>query len=201
MKKKIILGLLVVSLVVFVACTSGTKETTKDVVLKNNNKEMMNDDTTHSDDNSKDMMGSWLETTLKDVRTDEEFKISDFAGKPVLIESFAVWCPNCKRQQQTMQELHEELGDEIVSISLDTDPNENEETVKEYVRINGFDGKYVMPPTEVTQSLIDEFGVGIVNAPSVPVILVCADQNARLLDRGHKSVETLKEEIEKGCSA
>ncbi len=34
---------------------------------------------------------AWLDTELTDVVTGETFRISDFAGRPVLIKSFAVW--------------------------------------------------------------------------------------------------------------
>ena len=54
-------------------------------------------------------------------------------------------------------------------------------------------------PIEVTRALIDEFGVSIVNAPSVPMILVCEDQSARQLPRGVKDVAELKEELARGC--
>ena len=138
----------------------------------------------------------WRESVLVDVNTGEEFTISQFE-EPVLIESFAIWCPTCKKQQQEVKELHDELGDSIVSIGLDTDPNEDSEQVKKYSEDNGFDWRYVVSPTEVTQGLIDEFGVGVANAPSAPVILICNGE-ARLLNRGIKDVEELKGELE-GC--
>ena len=48
-------------------------------------------------------------------------------------------------------------------------------------------------------ALIDEFGFGVVNAPSEPIILVCKDQSTRFLKRGLKSTSELQEEIKKGC--
>ena len=142
---------------------------------------------------------NWKDVTLKDVRTKESFKISDFKGKPILLESFAVWCPTCTKQQNQLREFHEEVGDSIISISLDTDPNEDEDRVLEHALDHGFNWLYAVSPTELTQALIDEFGVNVVNAPQTPVILICEDQSTRLLGRGVKSVETLKSEIEGGC--
>jgi len=142
---------------------------------------------------------TWLDIELKDVTTDETFKVSDFKGKPVLIESFAIWCPTCKKQQQQTMALHEKLGDDFVSIGLDTDPNEDEAEVRGYVEENGFEGFYVVSPVEFTQEIVDEFGVKVVNAPSAPVILVCADQSTRLLKSGLKSTEDLESEIKEGC--
>lgn len=143
------------------------------------------------------LSGMWMDAELKDVRTQEAFKISDFKGKPVLLESFAVWCPICTKQQEEIKKLHEEIGDSVVSVSLDTDPDEDEAFVKEHIEKNGFDWRYAVSPVEITRSLIDDFGVGIVNAPSAPVILICEDGSARQLDRGVKDVDELKEEIAK----
>jgi thiol-disulfide isomerase/thioredoxin len=139
---------------------------------------------------------SWRNIEIKDAKTDETFKISDFAGKKILLESFAVWCPTCLKQQKEIQKLKQE---NIVHISIDTDPNENENSVIKHVEKHGFQWRYSVSPTEMTQSLINEFGVEIVNAPSSPVILICEDQSARLLKRGLKSSDVLLEEIERGC--
>lgn len=136
-----------------------------------------------------------LNTELKDIRTGENFKISDFSDKPVLLESFAVWCPTCTFQQREIKKLHEEIGDSVVSISLDTDPNEDEARILQHISSNNFEWYYAISPVDLTRSLIDEFGIGIVNAPSAPVILICNNE-ARKLDSGVKSSGELKEEVE-----
>ena len=143
----------------------------------------------------------WRESELKDIRTGETFKINDFKGQVVLIESFAVWCPTCTRQQLEVKELHKEVGDSVVSIALNTDPNEDESKVKSHIDKNGFDWYYAISSIDTTQSLIDEFGVSIVNAPSAPMVLVCEDGNAHFLDRGLKDVDELQSEIATKCSA
>ncbi len=142
---------------------------------------------------------NWRNIEFTEVMTREKFKISDFAGKPVLLESFAVWCPTCKRQQDEIMELHEELGDSIVSVSLDTDPNEDAAKVKMHAARYAYNWRFAISPAEATKSMIDEFGINIVNAPGAPVVLICADQTARLLGRGVKSADDLKKEISKGC--
>ena len=141
----------------------------------------------------------WKETLLKDTRTGSAFKVSDFKGKPVLLESFAVWCPLCLQQQEEMKKLRTQKGDTVIEVSLDTDPNEDETIVKGHVKKHGFDWPFVVAPKEMTKALIDEFGIGIVSAPSTPVILVCGDQKTRFLSRGIKTADTLAAEIDKGC--
>jgi len=125
-----------------------------------------------------------------------QFKISDF-DKPILLESFAVWCPTCKRQQDEVKALHEEVGDDVVSISIDTDPNEDANKVTGHVNKYGYDWRFAVAPIEMTQSLIDEFGLSVVNAPGAPVIIICQDGSSKLLPRGVKSASELKTEIDR----
>ena len=136
----------------------------------------------------------WRTTELTDIQTGETFTINQF-DKPMLIESFAVWCPTCTKQQTKIKELHEEVGDEFISISLDTDPNENRQLVLDHITENGFDWYYAIASKEVTESLIDEFGVTVANAPSAPVVLIGEDKKARFLRTGVKSANELKREL------
>lgn len=142
---------------------------------------------------------TWRHTVLEDINTGESYKVSDFLGKPVLVESFAVWCPTCTKQQQEVGKFHDMVGDEVVSISLDTDPNEDVSKIEEHLERNGFSWRYSVAPVELTKSLIDDFGQNVVNAPQAPVILVCADGSASQLPRGVKSAEELQEFISQRC--
>jgi len=140
----------------------------------------------------------WMEVILKDVRTQENFKINDFSDKPILLESFAVWCPTCTQQQKIIRGLHEEIGEDFVSISLDTDPNENEGKILEHITRNGFDWYYAISPIDLTKALIVEFGPGFVVAPSAPVVLICPNGSFEKLPSGVKTSTELKTFIE-GC--
>ena len=140
-----------------------------------------------------------MDTELTDVATGQKFKISDFKGKPILLESFAVWCPTCLAQQKEIKKVLESEGEAIVHISLDTDPNEDEAKIKEHIERNNLDWYFAVSPVELTQALIDEFGLGFVSAPKAPVLLICADQSARFLRSGVKPAEELISEVAKGC--
>jgi thiol-disulfide isomerase/thioredoxin len=135
-----------------------------------------------------------LNTKLTDLNTGKDFKLNDF-DKPILIESFAVWCPTCTRQQKITKELHEEIGESAISISLDTDPNEDESKILEHTQRNGFTWRYAISPPDLTRTFIDIFGVGFANAPQAPMVLICPDHSAELLKRGVKSTSQLKEAI------
>ncbi|SES86360.1 hypothetical protein SAMN04488587_1340 [Methanococcoides vulcani] len=149
-------------------------------------------------DNEQTESVDWRDVELTDVRTGEVFRISDFEG-PVLVESFAVWCPTCLQQQKEMKKLILTEGETITHVSLDTDPNEDIEAVLDHVQRNDLDWYFAVAPTEMTEDLIDEFGVEVVNAPIAPVILICEDGDARLLGRGLKSAEELNDEVMEGC--
>lgn len=142
---------------------------------------------------------AWMDIELKDVRTGEQFKVSDFKGRPILLEVFAVWCPTCLSQQKEMQKLKEKGGDTVVRISLNMDPNEDEAKVRKHIEEHGLDWYFAISPPELTKALIDEVGLAILSAPLSPVILICEDQSVRLLPGGVKSAEALVSEIEKGC--
>ncbi len=141
----------------------------------------------------------WMDIELTDVRTGQTFRISDFSGKPILLESFAVWCPTCLRQQNEIKKVKSSEGDDIVHISLDTDPNEDVNKVREHLDSYDFDWYFAVAPIELTNALVDDFGLSVVNAPSAPVILICDDQSSRMLRNGVKSADDLIDEIQKGC--
>ena len=142
---------------------------------------------------------AWMNIELKDVITGKTFKLSDFSGQPIMLESFAVWCPTCLQQQKEINSLIQDEKIEIIHISLDTDPNEDENAVIEHAQDNDFNWRFSVAPNEFTQALINDFGLRIVDAASVPIVLICDDGSAQLLARGLKSSDKLISEIEKRC--
>lgn len=140
-----------------------------------------------------------MDVELTDVATGERFRISDFKGKTILLESFAVWCPTCLAQQKEMGKMRAEDGEDVVHISLDTDPNEDADKVREHVERNGLDWYFAVSPVELTEALIDEFGLDFVNAPRAPVVLICEDGSSRFLRSGVKPVDELEAEVAQGC--
>jgi len=150
-----------------------------------------------SNNNTTNANDVWKVTELTNVRDGETFTIQGLQaeGKPILIESFAVWCPTCTKQQSEIKKFHDEVGEDVISLSLDTDPNEDESRVLQHTNDNGFTWRYSVSPPDMTQSLIDEFGVGIVNAPSVPVVLICPNGDINKLGSGIKKVSDLKSAV------
>ena len=136
---------------------------------------------------------AWMDIELEDALSGETFTIRELVGRPILLESFAVWCSICLRQQKEMARLVEMEGDRIVHIALDTDPNEDLESVREHALSHGFSWYYAVAPIEMTQLLIETFGLTVVNAPRAPVVLIAEDGTAELLPSGVKMAEELLE--------
>ena len=152
-----------------------------------------------SEDVFDDVELSWFDTHLINVRTKESFAISDFSGKPVLLETFAVWCSKCLAQQNEIKKLHEELGDSFVSVTVDLDSSESEGKVLDFINGNGFSWVYSIDHNGFGKKLIDEFGINVANAPNAPVILKCPGKDAELLRFGVKNLEELRSGVE-SCS-
>lgn len=152
---------------------------------------------TESQTESQDII-DWKEIELKDVVTGETFKISDFKGKPIFVETMAVWCPLCTRQQRELQKVAQELGDKVAHVSIDTDLNEDENLLRNYVNREGFEWPFAIDSQgRVGKQLVDKFGFNVANPPSTPVILIDENFNERLLRFGIKSSDELIAELNK----
>jgi hypothetical protein len=83
--------------------------------------------------------------------------------------------------------------DDVVVVALDIDANEDEDAVREHIENNGFEGYFAISPSELTQTLVDEYGAFIVSPPVSPKVLVNAEQTSAEPFRGVKSAEELLE--------
>ena len=117
---------------------------------------------------------AWFSATLTDARTGQTFSINDFQGKVVLVETMAIWCSNCLKQQGQVKALHEQLGarDDFISIGLDIDPNENADALKSYVESKGFDWLYAVPSADVSREIASLYGDQFLNPPSTPIVVI-----------------------------
>lgn len=141
----------------------------------------------------------WQTYEFTDVTTNETFSIDDY-DKPVLIESFAVWCPPCTKQQYEVKALHEQT-DNITSVAINTDPNEDAAKVRAHARSNNFTWPYAVTPRRVTQSFVDDFGVDFLQAPKVPMLVHCPSGNTTRLPDGVKTASRLTSLVKQNCAA
>lgn len=59
--------------------------------------------------------------TLQDING-EEFSLSDFRGKAVLLNFMATWCPTCRSEMPALGQAWAKYHDSVVFISIDIDP-------------------------------------------------------------------------------
>jgi peroxiredoxin len=161
--------------------------------------EMMSD---HDDDMMEDETGmmapDWFSATLTNAKTGETFTISDFKGKVVLVETLAMWCSNCFKQQSEVYALHNLISnrDDFVSLGIDIDPNENAEALKAYTIENGFTWLYTVAPAEVSREISQLYGDQFLNPPSTPMLIIDRQGEVHPLPFGIKSAESLLDALQ-----
>lgn len=140
----------------------------------------------------------WFGLEMTDVRTGETFTIDDFAGKVVLLETMAIWCPTCAHQGDEIRRLHEILGDpaDLVSISLDVDMGEDAAMLKAYADALGHDWHFAVAPLLVARALGNLYSAQYLNPPLAPMLVIDRDGNVLGLPYGLKDAESLQGVVE-----
>ena len=67
-------------------------------------------------------------------------KLTDFKGKPIIMNFWATWCGYCKMEMPTFQKMYEKYGDDINFLIINMTDNEREtvEKASEYIKSEGF---------------------------------------------------------------
>lgn len=141
---------------------------------------------------------AWYAASLTDARTGEAFTINEFKGKVILVETMAIWCSTCLRQQREVVALHAALGerDDFISIGLDVDPNEDSPALKDYADAKGFTWLYAISPAQVSSEISQLYGLQFVNPPSAPMLIIDRHGEAHPLPFGIKSAADLQQALE-----
>jgi thiol-disulfide isomerase/thioredoxin len=140
----------------------------------------------------------WFDIKLTDAQTGNTFTMNDYAGKVVLVETMAIWCPNCIVQGTQVQKLHEVLGnpEDLISVSLDVDVHEDEASLKEYASSYSFDWHFAVAPLLVARALGNLYSAEYLNPPLSPMLVIDREGNVHQLEYGIKDAETLQKIIE-----
>jgi peroxiredoxin len=57
--------------------------------------------------------------TLIDIRDDEQISLSQFDGRPVMLNFWATWCPPCRKEMPLLQDAYEEhQGDGLIILTI-----------------------------------------------------------------------------------
>jgi len=140
----------------------------------------------------------WFSMELTDVQTGETFTMNNYAGKVVLLETMAMWCPNCVVQAYEVRKLHEILGypEDLISVSLDIDVNEDAASLKEYVSGYGFEWHFAVAPLLVARALGNLYSAQYLNPPLSPMLLIDREGNVHQLEYGKKDTDILRQIVE-----
>ena len=89
------------------------------------------------------------------------------------------------------------LGDDVVMISIDGDPNENADVLRRYADTLGFDWRFAVAPREVMAALAGEYGSQFLYPPSEPMFAVTPTREPIQLEFGHKDEADLRAAVER----
>lgn len=124
-----------------------------------------------------------LAMELLDVRSGETFTLGELAADgPVIVETMAIWCTNCRQQMHEVTAAHA-LAD-FHSVSIDVEPTEIAEDLVAYADREGFDWPFVLADAELATALRERFGTEVLFPPGMPKLLVRTDGSVELLPLG-----------------
>jgi thiol-disulfide isomerase/thioredoxin len=140
----------------------------------------------------------YLSSELVNVNSGESFRVADLtgAGNYVLLEMMAVWCTNCRQQQEQVKAYEATGPANVVSVALDIDLNESQELLREHATRNGFDWHYAIATQEVARQIGADFGQQFLTPPSVPMLLIRPDNSVVAFPFGIKSADELAAFVE-----
>ncbi len=142
---------------------------------------------------------SWMTIPITDTVTGTQTTIDDLAseGKPVIMHTFAIWCPACSMQLRATSALSKKNPGQFVVIGVDIDPRENSAQVKNHVEKNRFEGMYAAAPAPFTRSLMDTVGDQVVR--SLPQTIIICNTSVTYIGDGVFSEERLDSILTEIC--
>jgi thiol-disulfide isomerase/thioredoxin len=149
----------------------------------------------------------WLAVPMTDAVTGEQVSIGDhiLLGTPVVIHTFAIWCPACTLQLSESKVFMEKYPGKAEFIALDVDDSEDLLAIAQHVEKNNFAGTFTAAPKEVTNELVAAFGPTLLLQLPQTIIIVendifylgpgvrTADSLSALIDEIHATLAMLED--------
>ncbi len=136
---------------------------------------------------------AWQDMPLADVRTGGSFKLSDFAGRVVLLEIIAPGCAPCATQIKEVGAALEALSDNTVAVSVDYSAYSKPASVAAYADTLEAGWGFAVTTKEFKDALISEFGPGVVAVSATPIIVIEPSGATHFTEPGIKKSSTLME--------
>ncbi len=123
---------------------------------------------------------------------EEPVRLSDYIGKPIILNFWATWCPNCVHEFPSFEQLHAEYGDKVQFMMIDIVDGQDEtvEIAKQFIEENNFHFP-VYFDTQLEAATVYQ-------ANAIPLTyLIDKDGYVVAYGRGAMDYDTLKNAIEK----
>jgi len=115
--------------------------------------------------------------------------LSAFIGKrPVLMEFWATWCPNCRELEPTMKAMHAKYGAKVTFVGVAVSVNESPALVRKYVE------NHKLPWAQVYDNKGNAADKYDVPATSYVVVI---DKNGKVVDSGVGGKQDLEAALKK----
>jgi len=127
-----------------------------------------------------------LDFSLKDVQGNE-FRLSDFRGRVVVLEFMSTTCPHCANEAPRLASVWKRFGSAITMISTSVNNEDTNEVLKAYATAHDSPWVWAMD----TGNVASAYGVS-----AVPAIVII-DRNGEIayVNSGETSEETLTQQI------
>jgi thiol-disulfide isomerase/thioredoxin len=136
-------------------------------------------------------LAEWQQIELADAEG-ETFTLADLVGRPVLVETFATWCGNCRRQLGDTNRAAQQAGDDAVFVALSVETDLDAGDMADYAAEQGFDHiRFAVMSPEMLAAVNDAFGNTALNPPSTPHVAVAADGTVGELVTGVESPDAI----------
>lgn len=129
-----------------------------------------------------------------DIRTNQQFRLSDFQDKIIIVESSSPSCPQCVKQQREILSLTNDLSNSIIVVSFITDLNYDAERIRQYAENNNFNWYFVS--SERTNNILkNDFSESFLIFSANPIKLICQDGKIINFESGIKFFSEIKDKI------
>jgi thiol-disulfide isomerase/thioredoxin len=136
---------------------------------------------------------AWLSMELIEASTGKTFTINDFKGQVVVVDSMAIWCPNCLRQAMHLKDLRAIYGPEdLVIVTLDIDSHEDAAMLSEYAKEYGFDWFFAVAPMPVMHEVGNTYGALFLDPTLSPTLVVDRKGEVFKMGFGEKKTEAMR---------